>query len=36
MDVDAACAGIVNRQLGADDVAGAMFLYDTLFSNGFE
>ena len=36
MDVDDACFGYVNRQLGADDRAGAMFLYDTLFANGFE
>ncbi len=36
MDVDAACFGYVNRELGADDKAGAMFLYDTLFASGFE
>jgi hypothetical protein len=36
MDVDLACLGIVNRQLGTDDRAGAMFLYDTLFASGFE
>jgi hypothetical protein len=36
MDVNQACLGIVNRELGADDRAGAMFLYDTLFASGFE
>lgn len=36
MQVDPACLGKINRQLGADDIAGARFLYDTLFANGFD
>jgi len=36
MQVDAACLGKINRQLGADDIAGARFLYDRLFASGFE
>jgi hypothetical protein len=36
MQVDPACLGKINRQLGPDDIAGSRFLYDTLFANGFE
>lgn len=36
MQVDPACLGVVKRQLGADDRAGATFLYDTLFADGFD
>lgn len=36
MCVDPRCLGVIKRQLGADDIAGVGFLYDTIFSNGFE
>lgn len=36
MCVDPRCLGVIKRQLGADDIDGAKFLYDTLFANGFE
>ncbi|HEY2396143.1 MAG TPA: matrixin family metalloprotease [Rudaea sp.] len=36
MDIDPSCLADINRQLGDDDRAGAMFLYDTLFASGFE
>jgi len=36
MQVHASCLGIVNRQLDDDDLAGARFLYQPLFANGFE
>lgn len=36
MQVAPACQGHVNRLLDADDLAGARFLYDSLFADGFE
>jgi len=36
MQVNAACLGKINRQLGPDDIAGARFLYDRLFSSDFK
>jgi len=36
MQVDEACLGKINRQLDADDIAGARFLYDRVFASGFE
>lgn len=36
MQVDAACAGRINRALDPDDLAGARFLYGHLFGDGFE
>lgn len=36
MCVDARCLGVIKRELGADDVAGAVFLYDRVFANGFD
>lgn len=36
MQVDEACLGKINRELGPDDIAGARFLYDRLFSSDFE
>ena len=36
MQVDPACLGKINRQLGADDIAGARFLYDRVFASGFD
>lgn len=36
MQIDPLCAGIINRELDADDIAGARFLYGPLFGSGFE
>ncbi len=36
MSADPACFGKINRQLGSDDIAGARFLYDRVFSSDFE
>lgn len=36
MQVDDACFGRINRQLGADDKAAALFLYDRVFGDAFE
>lgn len=36
MQIDPACLGRINRELGPDDRAGATFLYDTLFAYGFD
>ncbi|MEP6882040.1 MAG: matrixin family metalloprotease [Dokdonella sp.] len=36
MSVDPRCLGIIRRQLGADDINGAHFLYDTLLTDGFD
>lgn len=36
MCVEPQCLGHINRQLNADDIAGAVFLYDRVFADGFE
>ncbi len=36
MCVEPECLGIIKRQLTADDIAGAQFLYGEIFYNGFE
>ena len=36
MYVDVGCPLVIKRQLRADDIAGAVFLYDRIFSDGFE
>lgn len=36
MCVDPRCLGVIKRQLGGDDIDGALFLYDALLINGFE
>jgi hypothetical protein len=36
MCVDPLCLGVIRRQLGADDVNGAVFLYDALLLDGFD
>jgi hypothetical protein len=36
MQPDPACDGYINRQLDPDDIAGAVFLYDRIFADGFE
>ena len=36
MQVAPACLGRINRRLDADDLAGARFLYDGLFADGFD
>ena len=36
MQPNPACDGHINRDLDPDDIAGAVFLYDRIFANGFE
>ena len=36
MCVDASCLARIKRQLTADDIAGAVFLYDRIYCDGFE
>jgi Matrixin len=36
MCVESECLGIIKRQLTADDIAGAQFLYGEIFFNGFD
>lgn len=36
MGVDPLCLGVIRRQLGTDDIEGALYLYDTLLLSGFE
>jgi hypothetical protein len=36
MCVDSGCPVVIKRRLRADDIAGAGFLYGTIFMNGFE